>query len=119
MDYVRIVLALVAVLSLIAALAFVARRAGLAEGGPAAFARRRRLQVVETLFLDPRRRAVILRCDGEEHLVLLGPAGETVVQSHLSGPVEAAATPDAAPSPFAAALKRLTGKRGEAVADAA
>ncbi|PVM87330.1 flagellar biosynthetic protein FliO [Caulobacter endophyticus] len=34
--------------------------------------RERRLQVVETLVLDPARRLVLCRLDGEERLVLLG-----------------------------------------------
>jgi hypothetical protein len=29
--------------------------------------------------IDPRRRLVIVRCDGREHLLLLGPGGDVVV----------------------------------------
>jgi len=32
----------------------------------------RRLAVVESLMLDPQRRLVLVRCDGREHLLLLG-----------------------------------------------
>ena len=32
----------------------------------------RRLTVVESLMLDPHRRLLLIRCDGEEHLLLLG-----------------------------------------------
>ena len=32
----------------------------------------RRLKVVESLMLDPQRRVVLIRCDGEERLILLG-----------------------------------------------
>ena len=32
----------------------------------------RRLKVVESLMLDPQRRLVLIRCDGEERLILLG-----------------------------------------------
>ena len=32
----------------------------------------RRLAVVESLMLDPHRRLLLIRCDEEEHLVLLG-----------------------------------------------
>jgi flagellar protein FliO/FliZ len=32
----------------------------------------RRLAVVETLMLDPQRRLVLVRCDEDEHLILLG-----------------------------------------------
>ena len=32
----------------------------------------RRLALVESLMLDPQRRLVLVRCDGREHLLLLG-----------------------------------------------
>ena len=32
----------------------------------------RRLSVIETLMLDPQRRLLLIRCDDEEHLLLLG-----------------------------------------------
>ncbi len=32
----------------------------------------RRLALVENLMLDPQRRLVLVRCDGREHLLLLG-----------------------------------------------
>lgn len=82
MDLLRIILSLGAVIGAIAGLAYVAKKAGVAQiGAPAGY--RRRLSVAESLFLDPRRRLVILRCDGREHLVLLGPAGETVVEHDI------------------------------------
>lgn len=103
MDYARILLALIAVLAMIGATAWIARKVGISQSGGAV--RRRRMQIAETLFLDPRRRAVILKCDGREHLVILGPAGETVVEHCLPGGIE-----DAAPAPqsFADAWKRLS-----------
>ncbi|MBC7768320.1 MAG: flagellar biosynthetic protein FliO [Phycisphaerales bacterium] len=39
----------------------------------------RRLKLSESLMLDPRRRLVLVRCDGREHLILLGPSGDIVV----------------------------------------
>jgi len=71
-------LALGFVLCLIGLCALAARRFMplLAKGLPT---RQRRLQVVEILPLDPRNRAVILRCDAREHLLVLGEGGVTVV----------------------------------------
>jgi flagellar protein FliO/FliZ len=69
----RMVFALAIVLGLIGLLAVAARRFG-----PEALRRlqtnpvRRRLTVVETLVLDPSRRLVLVRCDDEEKLTLLG-----------------------------------------------
>ncbi|MDX2028901.1 MAG: flagellar biosynthetic protein FliO [Alphaproteobacteria bacterium] len=42
-----------------------------------------RLQVVESLALDMRRRLVIVRCDGEDHLLLLGNQQDIVVKNSL------------------------------------
>ncbi|MFC0388796.1 flagellar biosynthetic protein FliO [Muricoccus vinaceus] len=58
--------ALALVLGLLWAVARLARRGGLASGAP------RRVRVVEATALDGRRRAVILRVDGREALVLTG-----------------------------------------------
>ncbi|MBI1366542.1 MAG: hypothetical protein GC153_11385 [Alphaproteobacteria bacterium] len=77
----RMAFALLAVLGMIGACALVAKRAGLANAG--ASLKRRRLALIETLPIDARRRAAIIRCDGRDHLVILGPAGETVLASGL------------------------------------
>jgi flagellar protein FliO/FliZ len=72
-DFARAVFALALTLGLVG-LASVALR----KFGPDALARfiparkDRRLAVVETLVLDPSRRLVLVSCDGEERLLLLG-----------------------------------------------
>ena len=43
----------------------------------------KRLQLVETMPLDARRKLVLLRRDHIEHLVILGPQGETVVEQGI------------------------------------
>jgi flagellar protein FliO/FliZ len=45
--------------------------------------RARRMKIVESLPLDPKRRCVIVRCDDREHLLLLGGQGDIVVESNL------------------------------------
>jgi flagellar protein FliO/FliZ len=78
-DYLQFVAALVFVLALIGAAAYVARRFGLGHGArpnPG----RRRLAVLESLPLDGKRRLVLIGRDDVAHLVLLGPASETVVE---------------------------------------
>ena len=85
--------ALALVLALIAALAWLARR-GLFGALPAvALPRRRRLAIVETAALDGRSRAVLLRRDAVEHLVVVGPQGIAVVERALSAPAEPAVAP--------------------------
>jgi flagellar protein FliO/FliZ len=82
------ILALAFVLALIGGGALVARRSGLAGAG--AGADRRRLAVIETLALDSRRRLVLVRRDGVEHLLLLGSDGARVVERAIAAPVAAA-----------------------------
>ena len=72
-DFLRAVFALALTLGLVGLCAV-----GLRKYGPDAIARLgrsradRRMRVVESLVLDPARRLVIVDCDGEERLVLLG-----------------------------------------------
>lgn len=78
-SYLQFVLALVFVLGLIGLAARAARRFGLA---PAVRGDRspRRLAVLESIALDAKRRLVLLRRDGVEHLVILGPSSDVVVE---------------------------------------
>ena len=43
----------------------------------------RRLHIVENLMIYPRRRLVIVRCDGAEHLLLLGVNQDIVIEANL------------------------------------
>ncbi len=83
-TYWRFVLALAFVILLILACAWIARRLGLggrivAKGG------RRRLAIVEVLPLDGRRRLVLLKRDGIEHLLLLGQQNDLVIERGSAG----------------------------------
>jgi flagellar protein FliO/FliZ len=75
-DWARALFALIATLALIAGAAYAARRLGMLQPGGSG---PKRLSVSESLMIDPRRRLVIVRCDGREHLLLLGPGGDVVV----------------------------------------
>jgi flagellar protein FliO/FliZ len=86
-TYVRFLLGLIFVLGLILALAWIARRMNLipgaiklAKSGP------RRLAIVEISAVDAKRRLVLVRRDNVEHLLLLGPTSETVVESGITPP---------------------------------
>jgi flagellar protein FliO/FliZ len=82
LEIARIAFALLFVLGLIALAAALARKSGLVD----ATRRTRRLALVETLPLDARRRAAILRCDGRDHLVVLTHDGVAVIESGLRAP---------------------------------
>ena len=46
----------------------------------------RRLALCESLILDPRRRVMIVAVDDREHVILLGAAGETLLESRPAKP---------------------------------
>jgi len=86
-TYIQAVLALLIVIGLIAGLAWVLRRTGgLAFAGGGLRSADRRLKVVETLPLGARHRAVLIRRDDVEHLVVLGQSGEVVVERGITPP---------------------------------
>lgn len=81
-DWARMLAALGATLALIGLAAYAARRFGVLQanaGQPT-----RRLRVVESLMLDPRRRLVVVRFEAREHVLLLSPAGDCVVSSETA-----------------------------------
>ncbi len=89
-EYFRFVLALAFVLGLIGLLALVAKRYGPGMAGSVMTkGRKKRLKIVEVMMLDGKRRAVIFRRDDVEHLVILGPNSETVVETGITPPPEA------------------------------
>ena len=78
-DLLRAVFALAFTLGVIGLAAWAARRYApqlLAKFG--AERGERRLQVLETLVLDPARRLVLVRVDAEERLILLGEGRELI-----------------------------------------
>ncbi len=79
-TYWRFLIALLLVVALIFAAAWVARRLGLGGRLVASGGRKRRLSIVEVLPLDGKRRLVLLRRDGAEHLVLLGVGSDVVIE---------------------------------------
>jgi flagellar protein FliO/FliZ len=108
----RMLFGLLAVLALIGLCAVGARKAGLAGS---AFGAARRLKLVETLALDARRRLAIVSCDGREHLIAFGPAGETLIAADIPAP--AAGVPARPAFPIAEAVRRFKDRtRPEAAA---
>jgi flagellar protein FliO/FliZ len=82
-TYLRFVLVLIFVLGLVFALGWVLKRSGIS--GSALPGKGRRLGVVETAFLGPKHRLILVRRDDVEHLVLIGPNSNTVVESGIIG----------------------------------
>ena len=86
LDLARAVFGLAFTLGIIGLCAWVARRYA-----PQLMARlqadrgERRLQVIETLVLDPARRLVLVRVDDEERLLILGEGRELIEPRQVGG----------------------------------
>ncbi len=84
MDWVKAVAAFIFVLGLLGCFAVLlkhlsARGFTFNRKGP----QYKRLRIVETLPVDARRRFVIVRCDKNEHLLLLGNEGDLVIDTNI------------------------------------
>jgi flagellar protein FliO/FliZ len=81
-HYFTFVAALVFVLALIVLLAWIAKRLGV-SGNVASGGRNKRVSIVESVPVDAKRRLILVRRDGVEHLVLLGSDGDTVIEAGI------------------------------------
>jgi flagellar protein FliO/FliZ len=56
---------------------------------------KRRMNIVESLFLDPRRRVVIVRVDDQDHVLLLSPFGDKPIAAKpaIAAPVPSEGAP--------------------------
>lgn len=95
-SYIKAVLGLALVLGLIVGLAWALKRLGFGNAIKGPLGRRRRLGTVEAVMLDSRHKAVLIRRDDVEHLVLLGPNTSQVIERGISAPADAAAAPPSA-----------------------
>ncbi len=106
-TYVKFMLALVLVLGLIMGLAWLLKRLGLGDGARGPLARRRRLRTVESTMLDARHKAVLIRRDDVEHLVLVGPNTSQVIERNIPAAPEVAG---ADPAPAGISFRSLLSK---------
>ena len=80
-DYLRFALALIFVIALIGVLALLVRRLGFGfPAGVTKSAGNRRIEVVELATLEVRRKLVLARRDDVEHLLLISPTSELVIE---------------------------------------
>ena len=75
-NYLKFLFSLLFVIGLIGGLALLAKRFGLGNRGPISKSKTKRLSILETLPLDPKRRGILIKCDDQEHMVLIGPNNE-------------------------------------------
>ncbi|MDB5472836.1 MAG: hypothetical protein JWP99_139 [Devosia sp.] len=72
--------------------------------------RNRRLSVVDSLALDPKRHLLIVRRDNVEHLILVGGPQDVVIEAGIPAADEPAAQPGRRPVPMVAGRRPPPGK---------
>ncbi len=82
----KFISALVFVIALMLLLGWGLRRMGISGAAPLPGGKRRRLGLVEQMPVDHKRRLLLIRRDDVEHLILMSPGGETVVETGIVPP---------------------------------
>ncbi len=107
-ELLRAFAALLVVLAAILGLAYMMRR--LAAGRISADGRQSDLGIVEWRGLDARRKLAVIRWDGREHLMCLGPSNDCVLASRPAPDQTETDAPESDPpveTPFAKVLDRV------------
>ena len=105
-SYLKFVLALAFVLALILLLSAAAKRFGFGNRGPVKRGAGKRLDIVESLPIDAKRRLLLVRRDAEEHLIMIGANGEQVLETGITPPPAA----DNGPAPVTALRLPASGR---------
>jgi len=82
LHYVQFLCAFVFVIALMLALSWILKRVS-GVGGGMLQKSEKRLRLVEFLPLDHKHRLVLVRRDNREHLLVLGPESQTVIESGI------------------------------------
>ncbi len=80
-QLIRFFAALIFVLSLMGGLAIAVKFFN--KNHPIVPGHKKRLRIIEILALDPKRKIMIIERDTTQHLIILGPTGETVIESNI------------------------------------
>ncbi|MEI6730174.1 MAG: flagellar biosynthetic protein FliO [Pseudomonadota bacterium] len=81
-TYLRAAFALTFVVGLIFLAAIIAKKSGWDKKLVGNKSSQKRMQVMETLYLDPKHRLVMVKCNDLEHVLMLGVGGNLVVSSN-------------------------------------
>ena len=88
-TYFRFLIGLVFVLALIGILTWLARRYGPTRHTLRPRGSQRRIELVEMAPVDSKRRLVLVRRDGTEHLILLGASSDILIEAGITAPPRA------------------------------
>lgn len=97
-QIVKLLVAMTIVIGLMGGLAFIMKKLGLSTPPALKTGKKHRLQIVESLPLDLKRRLVIVRRDDTEHLIVLGATSETVIEQNITPPILPVDSSDNSPS---------------------
>lgn len=110
--------ALGVVLGMLAGALWVVRRYDLKLPGRVSGSARKRVELVERLAVDAKRSVALIRRDGCEHLILIGPEGHVTLETGIVAPEPVAAKAPEAAAPaadFQADLAAFAGSFGKLV----
>jgi flagellar protein FliO/FliZ len=82
-EILRFLASLLFVIGLMGGLWYILKKIGVNGSYSLPTSKKRRLKIIEILPIDMRHKAVLLRRDDKDHLVILGPNGETVVEHSI------------------------------------
>jgi len=87
-TYIQFALALIIVLGLMALFYLLLKKVNMVQSGMGG--KTNRIQIIEQRMVDSKNKAVIIRCDGKDHLVILSPTAHTVIKGDMDTPKETA-----------------------------
>jgi flagellar biogenesis protein FliO len=112
LSMIRTVGALGVVLGMLAGALWVVRRYDIKLPGRVSGSARKRVELVERLSVDAKRSVALIRRDGCEHLILIGPEGHVTLETGITAPAPAAAPAPAEPATVADFQKDLAAFAG-------
>lgn len=98
---IRTIGALGVVLGMLAGALWAVRRYDIKLPGRVSGSARKRVELVERLAVDAKRSVALIRRDGCEHLILIGPEGHVTLETGIVAPQPVAAPATAQPEPVA------------------
>jgi flagellar protein FliO/FliZ len=101
LSMIRTIGALGVVLGMLAGALWAVRRYDIKLPGRVSGSGRKRVELVERLAVDAKRSVALIRRDGCEHLILIGPEGHVTLETGITAPQPMAAPVTAQPEPVA------------------
>jgi flagellar protein FliO/FliZ len=92
--YLKYLVVLVFVLGLIGLITVAVRKFGFVPVAEKSRNSKKRLAISQMIGLDAKRRLVLVRRDDKEHLLLLGPNGDVVVETNILAPIKKTTSPE-------------------------